>query len=109
MNKKERFEKFCKLPKEIQEGLLNSSKSELKGFLKLSHKERESLDKLPFGSRKYLSAILNLNDKVDNFDDFESELYDLLRDFGSTLARKKVMSLSDIVANDFELMSKKKD
>jgi hypothetical protein len=109
MNKKERFEKFCKLPKEIQEGLLNSSKSELNGFLKLSHKERESLSKLPFGSRKYLSEMLNLNDKVDNFDDFENELYDLLRDFGSTLARKKVMSLSEIVAKDFEKMNKKKD
>jgi len=109
MNKKEQYEKFCKLPKEIREGLLNSSKSELKGFLNLSHKERESLSKLPFGSRQYLSKILDLNDKVDNFDDFESELYDLLQDFGSTLARKKVMSLSDIVASDFERMNKKKD
>ena len=109
MNKKEQYEKFCKLPKEIRVGLLNSSKSELKGFLNLSHKERESLSKLPFGSRKYLSEILNLNDKIDNFDDFESELYNLLQDFGSTLARKKVMSLSDIVASDFEKMNKKKD
>ena len=109
MNKKERFEKFCKLPQEIQEGLLNSSKSELKSFLELSHKERESLSKLPFGSRKHLTEILNLTDKVDNFDDYESELYDLLQGFGSTLSRKKVMSLSDIVAQDFEKMSKKKD
>ena len=109
MNKKERFEKFCKLPKEIQEGLLNSSKTELKGFLSLSHKERESLSKLPFGSRKHLSEILNLSDRTDNFDDFESELYDLLQDFGSTLARKKAVSLSEIVARDFEIMSKKKD
>ena len=109
MNKKEQFEKFCKLPKDIREGLLNSSKSELKGFLTLSHKERESLNKLPFGSRKYLSEILNLSDKVDNFDDYESGLYDLLQGFGSTLSRKKVMTLSDIVANDFENMSKKKD
>jgi hypothetical protein len=109
MNKKERFEKFCKLPQEIQEGLLNSSKAELKGFLELSHKERESLSKLPFGSRKHLSEILNLTDKVDNFDDYENELYDLLQDFGSTLSKRKVMSLSEIVANDFEAMNKKKD
>lgn len=109
MNKKEMFEKFCKLPKDIQEGVLNSSKSELKGFLNLSHKERESLSKLPFGSRKYLSEILNLVEQTDSFDDFENKLYDLLQDFGATLAKNKFMSISEIVARDFEIMSKKKD
>ena len=53
MNKKEQYKEFCKLPKDIRDGLLNSSNLELRGFLQLSHKERNSLSKLPFGSRKY--------------------------------------------------------
>ena len=53
MNKKEQYKEFCKLPKDIRDGLLNSSKLELRCFLQLSHEERNSLSKLPFGSRKY--------------------------------------------------------
>ena len=109
MNKKEQYKEFCKLPKDIRDGLLNSSNLELRGFLQLSHKERNSLSKLPFGSRKYLSKILDLSDKVYNFNDFEIELYDLLQDFGLSLSKRKTINLSEIVARDFEMMNKKKD
>lgn len=104
VSKKKLLEKLKELPSEILEGLANSSAEELRGYLRLSHKERSNLNELPFGSRQALNKVLSLAGKKDDLNTLGVDLFDVLQELGGSIMRNKAQSLADKVAQDFQEM-----